>query len=216
MIFTDPPYGVDYKGQQVSSGVFVNSKRSRIENDAEDAGWLYEKSMIRAVQHTKDKAAFYIFYADGKHSIGVLQALVNAGLRIKAILIWHKINTGYGSLNQRYKQRHEPIAYCSKKDQADEWFGPTNECTVWDIERKGVDGSIHPTMKPIAVIERAIKNSTTENQIVLDLFLGSGSTLIACEQTGRICYGMEIDPRYVDVIIKRWEEFTGKKAVLEK
>ena len=91
-------------------------------------------------------------------------------------------------------------------------MGATNECTVWDIE-KDRDNKLHPTQKPIKVPARAISNSSLEDNVVLDLFGGSGSTLIACEQLNRKCYMMELDPHYIDVIIQRWENFTGKKAV---
>ena len=132
----------------------------------------------------------------------------------------------------QYMNAYEPCIYGSNGDSVN-WYGASNEKTVWEINKEKVC-DLHPTMKPIEVVSRAINNSskkedsvlklsatsilntTNENNVVLDLFGGSGSTLIACEQLNRNCYMMELDPKYVDVIIKRWEEFTGKKAVLIK
>src|SRR5699024_9776650 len=106
----------------------------------------------------------------------------------------------------------EPCVYCKRKGHKLNFVGPTTENTVWDIE-KDRDNKLHPTQKPIKVPARAISNSSNIDGKVLDLFGGSGSTLIACEQLNRNCYMMELDPKYVDVIINRWETFTGKKAV---
>ena len=101
--------------------------------------------------------------------------------------------------------------YAHKKGHAPKWVGPTNEVTVWDVDRSSKN-NFHPTQKPVELAQRAMTNH--DPNFVLDLFLGSGSTLIAAEKTGRKCYGMELDPKYCDVIVKRWEDFTGKKAHL--
>ena len=94
------------------------------------------------------------------------------------------------------------------------WCGARDQSNVWQIARPG-ESPLHPTMKPLELVERALENSSRPGDVVLDVFLGSGSTLIAAERTGRVCYGLEIDPKYVDVAVRRWEAFTGKKAVLE-
>ena len=111
----------------------------------------------------------------------------------------------------QYMNAYEPCIYGSNGDSVN-WYGASNEKTVWEINKEKVC-DLHPTMKPIEVVSRAINNSSKKEDNVLDLFGGSGSTLIACEQLNRKCYMMELDPKYVDVIINRWEQFTGKKAV---
>lgn len=112
---------------------------------------------------------------------------------------------------QDYHWKHEPILYGWQKGEAHSWYGPRNQTTVWDMQRPS-RSSEHPTMKPVELITKAVANSSKQEDIVLDLFLGSGSTLIAAEKTERICYGMELDEKYVDVIIKRWEDYTNGKA----
>ena len=130
---------------------------------------------------------------------------------ISALIIWVK-NGGYGALNAQYKQKHEPCLYWKPKNATSmNWCGSTTENTIWEIDKDGKN-KLHPTQKPVELGVRAISNHKADK--VLDLFLGSGSTLIACEKTGRKCYGMELDPHYCDVIIKRWEDYTGKSAKL--
>lgn len=107
--------------------------------------------------------------------------------------------------------KYEPIVYGWFNDHL--FYGDRSNFDIWDIQRTQKN-DLHPTMKPVALVDKAIRNSSKKEDIVLDLFMGSGTTLIACEQNDRIAYGMELDPKYVDVIINRWEEFTGKKAVL--
>jgi len=205
MVFTDPPYGVDYHG-----GTINDKQRNGIKGDATDSKELYRDALSNAVITTKAKAAFYIWFASS-HIVTTAMALRDAGLRHKALIIWHKTNAGFGSLNHHYKQKHEPCFYMSKQGEAELWCGPSNEVTVWDIARDGRN-EYHLTQKPVALPERAIGNSSHLNDIVLDLFGGSGSTLIACEKLCRRCFMMEIDEHYCDVIIKRYEDFTGKQA----
>ena len=116
-------------------------------------------------------------------------------------------------MNIHYKAKHEPCLYWKPKGATLKWKGSNTEETVWNIDRDSAN-KLHPTQKPVILSERAINNH--DAQIVLDLFLGSGSTLIGAEKTNRKCYGMELDPKYCDVIVKRWEDFTGKKAELWK
>ena len=129
---------------------------------------------------------------------------------IHALIIWVK-NGGYGALNANYKQKHEPCLYWTPKGNKTNFCGATTETTIWEINKDGIN-EFHPTQKPISLCCKAINNHNGES--VLDLFGGSGSTLIACEQLNRKCYMMELDPKYIDVIIERWENFTGEKAVL--
>ena len=134
-----------------------------------------------------------------------------SGWQLKHMLIWAKNNHVLGRCDYHYK--HEPILFGWKKNGTHKFYGTSSNFSVWAID-KPHKSDLHPTMKPVELIERAINNSTRASELIIDFFLGSGSTLIACEKTGRICYGMEIDPHYCDVIVKRWEDFTGKKAVL--
>jgi len=112
---------------------------------------------------------------------------------------------------QDYHWKHEPILYGWQSGDSHNWYGPRNQTTVWDVKRPSRSEE-HPTMKPVELITNALVNSSKEEDIILDPFLGSGSTLIACEKSNRVCYGLELDPKYVDVIISRWEGYTGKKA----
>ena len=129
---------------------------------------------------------------------------------IHALIIWVK-NGGYGALNANYKQKHEPCIYWKPKGKTLNFIGPTTETTIWEMNKDGRN-DLHPTQKPVALPSKAIQNHNAKT--ILDLFGGSGSTLIAAEQTDRTCYMMELDPKYCDVIIQRWETLTGEKAVL--
>ena len=204
LVVTDPPYGVDYQG-----GVF--SKRDKLNGD--ETADLYGPILKLAYEFSDAKAAVYLWHSDGK-AVDVFAALDAAKYVRRITIIWNKNIAQFGALSAQYKQKHEPCHYLFKKGQSPRWFGPTNETTVWDIDRNQTNEH-HPTEKPVGIMARPIQNSSEAADIVLDLFLGSGTTLIAAEQLGRKCYGMEISPAYCDVIVKRWENLTGKKAVLE-
>ena len=204
MVFTDPPYGVSYTGGlQFKNGTVEKNNREMIKNDDVD---IYE-DVFRILSQFSNGAC-YVWFADTKAA-----TLYNAAEKygeIHALIIWVK-NGGYGALNANYKQKHEPCLYWKPKNAKLNFCGATTETTVWEVNKDGVN-EYHPTQKPIALPAKAISNHDVET--VLDLFGGSGSTLIACEQLNRTCYMMELDPKYCDVIIKRWEKFTGEKAVL--
>ena len=204
MVFTDPPYGVSYTGGlQFKNGTVEKNNREMIKNDDVD---IYE-DVFRILSQFSNGAC-YVWFADTKAA-----TLYNAAEKygeIHALIIWVK-NGGYGALNANYKQKHEPCLYWKPKNAKLNFCGATTETTVWEVNKDGVN-EYHPTQKPIALPAKAISNHDAET--VLDLFGGSGSTLIACEQLDRTCYMMELDPKYCDVIIKRWEKFTGEKAVL--
>lgn len=212
MLFTDPPYGVAYSGQRVHSGKFVKDFQPTIEGDAVDAGEIYKGSLIALLPHMDDTAAFYIWFA-ASHSLTTYTALTEAGLRAKALIIWHKINTGFGNLNHHYKHKHEPCIYGSKLGCAEKWYGPNNEVTVWDIPKLG-DNDLHPTMKPVELPARAISNSSEPDDIVVDLFVGSAGTMVAAEQSKRTCYALEIEPKYVAVALQRLADM-GLKPELQ-
>lgn len=140
----------------------------------------------------------------------MIEALAATGWEERNLIVWVK-NIGAGALFAQYKHRYEPQFYAFKRGHAPRWHGPTNESTVWEHD-KPARNELHPTMKPLPLIERAISNSTEPRHLVLDPFLGSGTAIIAAERTGRRCYGMDLDARYCDVILSRWEQFAGEEA----
>jgi DNA modification methylase len=215
MVFTDPPYGVAYQGgMKIENGKIESNGKKQIKNDALDYENLYQflyDVFTNIKVHTKEKSALYVFYTHSR-SREFLNAFYDAGLKQRSIIIWHKTSGGFGDFMAQYMNAYEPCIYGSNGETVN-WYGATNEKTVWDMDKeKKCD--LHPTMKPLELVGRAIKNSSKTDDLVLDCFGGSGSTLIACEQLNRKCYMCELDPHYVDVIIDRWEQLTGEKAVL--
>ncbi len=251
MVFTDPPYNVDYTGKTKDA--------LKIKNDRMKANEFY-KFLLAAFQNAYDVTvpggAIYIAHADTE-GINFRTAMVDSGWLLKQCIIWVKNTIVMG--RQDYHWKHEPILYGWKPGAAHRWYGGRKQATVveypvglaiskqgdehlltvtsgassvvlkvpsyevvyqgteegstvWRFEKPARNAE-HPTMKPVPLVARAIQNSSKPGDIVLDMFLGSGSTLIAAEQTGRVCYGLEFDPVYCDVIVKRWEQFTGQKAV---
>ena len=205
MVFTDPPYGVSYTGglQDKGSGLKGNA-REMIKNDDID---LYEEAVT--VASMVCDGPVFMFYADTV-PFGLYRGIENVGGEVVALLIWKK-KGGYGALGASYKPNHEPCVLWKKKGAKLNFVGSTKENRIWEEDKEGVN-KLHPTQKPVSIPKRAIGNHKAD--IVLDLFGGSGSSLIACEQLGRKARLMELDPKYCDVIVKRWEAFTGKKAVL--
>jgi DNA modification methylase len=210
MMFTDPPYGVDYSGgiQFNKNGEAKTNNREKLKND--NSTQIYYDFLPVAISATDGPC--YMWFADSK-ARDVYNALYDNKCEIHALIIWHKTNATYAAMNAQYKQRHEPCLYFKPKGSTLRWCGETTEATIWNQDRDGIN-DLHPTQKPVALASKAIRNH--ESKSVLDLFCGSGSTLIAAEQLGRKCYGMEISPNYCDVIVKRWENLTGKKATLAK
>lgn len=205
MVFTDPPYGVEYTGGlQFKDGEVEKNNRQMIKNDESDDIYTEVIPVIASICN----GPCYTWFAGTKAS--KLYTAVEAVGDIHSMIIWVK-NGGYGALNANYKQKHEPCLYWKPKGKKLNFVGATTETTIWEICKDGVN-KLHPTQKPVELAAKAIKNHSAG--LVVDLFGGSGSTLIACEQLNRTCYMMEIDPVYCDVIVKRWEKFTGQKAVL--
>ena len=202
MVFTDPPYGVSYKG--------VNNPGGRawevIEND-DLRGDTLSEFLLAAFKnikaHLREKRAFYIWYATSNH-LQFEHAVIDAGLKSKQVLMWNK---GMILGHSDYHWAFEPCFYGCKAEENCIWFGDRCQTTVWDIKRDNTREYVHPTQKPTALAIKAMFNSSKPGEIVLDLFGGSGSTLIACEQTNRVNRSMEFDPKYADVIRKRWAEF---------
>ena len=207
LCFTDPPYGVDYDGGHAEKGV----RREKLANDC-DAG-IYGSVLPVVYGSTKETAALYLWFSDSK-SAAVTPAVTAAGYDVRNTIIWNKNLAQFGAIGAQYKSKHEPCLYCFKRGSAPKWVGPTNEVSVWDVKRE-VKNEFHPTQKPVELAARAINNSSAAGDVVLDVFSGSGSTLIACETTGRFGRAMELSPQYVDVAVRRWQQFTGKRAKLE-
>ena len=231
MIMTDPPYNVDYSGKR--------KLRMKIENDnMEDGEFLQflSDAFGNASNALKAGGAFYVWLAP-KEFVNFISALKQNNLIVKEHLVWVKNSFVMG--RQDYHWRHEPCLYGWKDGAGHYFIKDRKQSTIFDdstdidalsydelkntlkrimdlsdvvYENKPTANKLHPTMKPIKLISRLIRNSSRENEIVLDLFAGSGSTLLACEQTNRISYNVEYDEKYASVIIDRWETFTGGKA----
>ena len=207
MVFTDPPYGVSYTGGLSDKGQGLKSNaRQMIKNDDVD---LYEDAVKIAALVCNGPV--FMFYADTV-PFGLYRGIEAVGGEVVALLIWKKTG-GYGAMGASYKPNHEPCVIWKKKGERLNFVGATTENRVWEEKKDGTN-KLHPTQKPVSIAERAIGNHKAE--VVFDLFGGSGSTLIACEKTGRDCRMMELDPKYCDVIIKRWQDFTGQKATHEE
>jgi DNA modification methylase len=201
MVFTDPPYGVSYEGGH------NQKKRKGIENDTlqgVDLTNLFRDSLMNADIFSKDHTAFYIWYANGK-AVETFLSFSELNLEVRAVICWYKIKSGLGAFMSQYIPNYEPCIYAFKKGKSCQWYGPTDEKTVWELKKESKN-DYHPTQKPVELPERAIKNSSKLNDIVYDCFLGSGSTIIASHQLKRKCYGMELDPKYCQVIIDRMKK----------
>lgn len=207
LLLTDPPYGVDYTGKTKDA--------LKIQNDAKTDEEMIEflSSAFRSADSVmKPGAVFYIWYAGTKeHAFD--KACQLTGWEVRQILIWAKNTMVMG--RQDYQRKHEPCIYGWKGGAGHLWASDRKQTTILEFDRPTANKE-HPTMKPIALFDYQIQNNTKGGDIVLDLFGGSGTTIMACEQNGRNACVMEYDPKYVDVIIKRWENFTGEKAVLEE
>ncbi len=215
LFLTDPPYNV-----ALGMGGSVDEARKRhrrtdglvIMNDKmhEDKFFEFLLNCFKAAKDAlKDGGSFYIWHADNE-GLNFRSALKESGLTLRQTLIWNKNCITLG--RQDYQWRHEPCLYGWKDGASHNWYGDRKQPTVLDFKKPNRSEE-HPTMKPVELFAYQIQNSTKKGDIVLDLFGGSGTTIIACEQTGRIGYSMELDPRYCDVIIKRYENLTGNKPV---
>jgi len=218
-IITDPPYAINYLGGRAAQEERIGARRRGVEGQEGDAYWddlttdeyrvLLSGSLGLAHQHSDEKAPLYLWFASTRLR-EVLDCMAECGWQERNLLVWVK-NNGAGALFAQYKHWYEPCFYAHKRGQAPRWHGPTNERTVWEHD-KPVVNDLHPTMKPLALIERSIQNATELGQLVVDPFLGSGTAIIAAERTGRACYGFDLDARYCDVILARWEAFARREA----
>ncbi len=202
MAFTDPPYNIDYKGGE-------NKKRRKILNDNLGSSFgSFLQSACGNILKATDGATYICMSSSELHTLQ--EAFIKAGGHFSTFLIWAKNNFTLGRSD--YQRQYEPILYGWREGASRQWCGDRSQSDIWFFD-KPVRSDIHPTMKPIGLVMRAIRNSSEREDIILDPFLGSGTTLVAAERTKRVCYGMELDPLYVDASIRRWQRHTGKDAV---
>jgi len=193
MVFTDPPYGVDYEG-------IKNDDRAGLES-------LLRGAFANYLSSSKSGAAIYVFHSD--RCADIFHVVFREFFHFSSMVIWAKNSLTLSRTD--YQSQHEPCLYGWMKGGSHAFYGDRKQVSVWRFDKERVEG--HTTPKPVALIERALANSSKGGDIISDLFGGSGSTLIACEKTGRTARLMELDPKYVDVIVKRWQDFTGKQAI---
>ena len=208
MVFTDPPYLMGFTGNVHADGSkSFNAKHGAIKNDkmSREDGDEFILKIFKNIQHYNKGAYYVCFYRLGLDYI--FRALDSLNNNYKALIIWNKGN--HTLSNSDYMSRYEPIVYGWFDEH--NFYGDRSNFDIWDIKRTSKN-ELHPTMKPIPLPAKAIANSSLQNDIVLDLFGGSGSTLMACEQLNRRCYTMELEPKYCNVIIDRWEQYTGETA----
>lgn len=206
MFLTDPPYNVAYEGGTAEALTIKNDSMS----DASFRQFLRD-AFTAADAVMKAGAVFYIWHAD-KEGLNFRLACQDAGWKVRQLLIWKKNSLVLGRWD--YHAKHEPCLYGWKDGAGHLWASDRKQTTILDFDRptKNIE---HPTMKPVALFEYQLLNNTKGGDLCLDLFGGSGTTLIACEKNGRYARIMELDPKYCDVIVRRWQAFTGKQAVLE-
>ena len=217
MIFTDPPYGMSYGGGRAqgenvkfknrSGGIKAHGMILGDDKTGDDLIQLIRDALLSAVTTTKEGSSAYVCFPWRTYT-EFEAAMLECGLKASACIVWDKKSIGLGQSN--YRPQHEFIFYC----KGGSWYGDKAQSDVWYMSRGATGQYVHPTQKPVELIEKAINNSSKAGDIIIDCFGGSGSTMIAAEKVGRHSRLMELDPKYCDVIIKRWEDFTGKKAVL--
>lgn len=236
-VFTDPPYNVNYsgRGKNTNEGILNDNM------DAEAFDTFLDKAFGCLAESVKAGAGWYVFHSTSTQA-QFEKALRSHGLAIRNQLIWNKPTASMGWGNYRWK--HEPFFYASKKgveavfysDARDKYtiidfhdseqkilnwakkqqkLEKEGKLTIWTMKRDRVQEYKHPTQKPVELITYALKNSSKEDDLVIDPFLGSGSSLIACEKMKRLCFGIELDPKFVDVIVQRWVDYTGVEVVMK-
>lgn len=205
MLLTDPPYNVDYVGKTKDALKIKNDKM-------EDSAFreFLRDAFLSADTGMRKGAVFYIWHADSE-GYNFRGACFDVDWKVRECLIWNKNSMVMG--RQDYQWKHEPCLYGWKDGASHLWASDRKQVTVLNFDRPS-KSELHPTMKPIALFAYQIGNNTHEGDAVLDIFGGSGTTLMACEQLNRKSYTCELDPHYCDVILQRWEDYTGKKAEL--
>ena len=198
LIVTDPPYGVSFKS---ASGLTIQNDSMK---DEEFYNFLYE-SFANMVAHMESGGSAYVFHADTE-GLTFRKAFIDAGFHLAGVCIWSKNSLVLGRSD--YHWQHEPVLYGFLKNGKHRWYSDRKQTTIWNFNKPKRNEN-HPTSKPLDLLAYPIRNSSQENAIVIDTFGGSGSTLMACEQTNRICYTMELDEKYASVILRRYVEDVG-------
>ena len=198
LIVTDPPYGVSFKS---ASGLTIQNDSMK---DEEFYNFLY-KSFANMVAHMESGGSAYVFHADTE-GLTFRKAFIDAGFHLAGVCIWSKNSLVLGRSD--YHWQHEPVLYGFLKNGKHRWYSDRKQTTIWNFNKPKRNEN-HPTSKPLDLLAYPIRNSSQENAIVIDTFGGSGSTLMACEQTNRICYTMELDEKYASVILRRYVEDVG-------
>lgn len=204
LLFTDPPYGMSYGGGRVKAHGMILGDDKR----GEDLDEMLQGSLFCALANMKKGASSYICLNYKNYAI-FHKKIEELHLGVSACIVWDKKSIGLGNAN--YRPQHEFIFY----SKGNNWHGGKSESDVWYMSRGNTTEYKHPTQKPVELIKRAIDNSSKMEDVVLDVFAGSGSTLLACEKTMRSNRAVELDPKYCDVIIERWQNYTQEKAILE-
>ena len=213
MVFTDPPYNVNYCNWEGNEKNGFRFKKRPIENDhMSDEEFLefITGFLSNTRSFVNSGAPFYVCYGE-KRALTFLKAFEDAGLHRSSNIIWAKQSLVLGRSDYHYQ--HEPIFYGWFDDGKHNYYGDRKQTSVWNFDRP-TNSKLHPTMKPVELIEKALTNSSKPKDLVYEAFSGSGSTIIACTKQDRTCYAIELDSKYVDVAIERWQDFTGKEAVL--
>jgi DNA modification methylase len=216
MVFTDPPYGMSYgggraKGDNVSfknrsGGIKAHGMIKGDDLEGESLINLVRDAIGTCIASSKQGAAYYICFTWRTYS-EFEEAIELGGASVANCIVWDKKSIGLGNAN--YRPQHEFIFYV----KGGAWYGDKGQSDVWYMSRGATGEYVHPTQKPVELVEKAISNSSKPGDLVLDVFGGSGSTLIACEKTSRHCRLVDLDPKYVDVMVKRWQDYTGKQAI---
>lgn len=212
MIFTDPPYGMSYGGGRAAGstpkGALVKAHGMIMNDDLQGDNLiaLVRDAIATSSAAMKEGGALYACFTWRTYA-EFEAGLESSGHKVKACIVWDKKSIGLG--NSHYRPQHEFIFYCGVQ-----WYGDKSQSDVWYMSRGATGEYVHPTQKPVELVERALNNSSKAGDVVIDCFGGSGSTLIACEKTNRHARLMELDPKYCDVIIKRGQDFTGQRAIL--
>lgn len=223
MVFTDPPYNVAYDESFRKTEKPETPRLIKNDNLGDEFQGFLTKALTNILEHTNGS----VYVCMGGSELHTLyHAFEDAGGKFEAYIVWVKNTFAlsraryqhqhewlvFGNTESVYKEQHEAILLGKNPGESTPWYGGRNQSDVWNFDKQ-TNNDLHPTMKPVALIERAINNSSRTMDIVLDAFGGSGSTLIAAEKTNRRCRMIELDEKYVDTIIKRWEQFTGQKAI---
>ena len=199
LVMADPPYNVEYTGGS-------SNEHERADSYPDDkTGILYQNFLYGSLQnafiYTDKNAVLHLWFSTSELR-SVIGALDKSGWQDRSLIIWNKLKAHYGALGAQYKQRYEPMFYCYKKGSSPRWFGPSDEPNVWDEEQPH-SNDLHPTMKPLPLYERSVRNHTEIDAIVYDPFAGSGTTMAAAERLGRTCFSIEISPAYCAVTLER-------------